>query len=100
MKVKLTLGWLNARLDKTIEYYRLSMFYGSRVERSGIFNQKEIKTPIPDHFEYWKLMCTFHPWKHMFGSSMLAQSLPPETEIWLDTEAVCRILKANGESNV
>lgn len=99
MKVKLTLGWLATRIDKTINHYRLDMRYGSESVTTGtIFKRVTTNKPYADSFEYWKLMCTFHPWKEMFGTHMCIRDLPPETEIWLSAEVVARILSATGES--
>ena len=100
MKVKTTIGWLAPRLDKAVNYYRLKMTYGSEVHVSGgpWLTKQKVNKPYSDTFEYWKLMCTFHPWKDMFGAHMCIRDLPPETEIWLSAEVLGRILTATGES--
>lgn len=99
MKVKTTIGWLAPRLAKAISHYRLKMTYGSEVTTIGSwFSKDKFNTPYTDSFEYWKLMCQFHPWKDMFGAHMCIRDLSPETEIWLSAEVVGRILTATGES--
>ena len=100
MKVKMTIGWLTPRLEKTVNYYRLHMTYGSEQTVTGSWPSREkFNTPYSDAFEYWKLMCTFYPWKDMFGAHMCIRDLPQETEIWLSAEVVSRILVACGENN-
>lgn len=98
MNIETTLGWLKPRLDKTVEYYRIKMTYGSKVEYYGTWPfTKSKQSPIEDHFEYWKLMSACYPWKGLFGVSVCARDLPPETKVYITIEAMGRILSAIGE---
>lgn len=65
MKVKVTVGWLAQRMDQVVEYHRLKMTYGSRVEKLGMFTTIEV--PIEGASDYWMLMCETSPWNSMRG---------------------------------
>ena len=65
MKVKVTVGWLAQRMDQVVEYHRLKMTYGSRVEKRGMFTTTDV--PIEDASDYWMLMCETSPWICMRG---------------------------------
>lgn len=65
MKVKVTVGWLAHRMDQVVEYHRLKMTYGSRVEKRSRFTNNYI--PIEDASDYWMMMCETSPWNSMRG---------------------------------
>lgn len=97
MKTKLTLGWLQQRLDLTINYHRLKMTYGCVSSGDGWWNAK-VNRPIESNSDYWiQVMGKVHPWNQLFGCYMQFADLPPETEIWLDAEVIGKILTATGE---
>lgn len=98
MKTKLTIGWLRDRLPLVIEYHRLKMTYSSVQETKGSwFNKTTTQRPWESNQEYWIHMCGYYPWNKLLGANIQIKTLPEETEIWLDAEAVANILVATGE---
>jgi hypothetical protein len=98
MKTKLTIGWLKQRLPLVVNYHRLKMTYSSVQETTGgFFNKKTTNTPWSSNNDYWVHMCMYYPWNKLLGANIQIETLPEDTEIWLDAEAVAKILVATGE---